>query len=214
MLSSQLTSKHNRSSPDQAGSFSRLLDDARRGESEALSLLYRQFFPAVFAYVRLRVPEAVAEDVTSEVFLKMVEGIHHLRTNDKSGFRSWLLQIARISAADYYRQRKKQPMYVPLEPTLLRKEDSSQTWIISTSRPETDPVGWIEAREEWDRVVKAINLLTEEQRQVLIGRLLLGYPVKTVARTIGKNANAVKALQFRALRSLKRLLSREASFER
>jgi RNA polymerase sigma-70 factor (ECF subfamily) len=55
-------------------------------------------------------------------------------------------------------------------------------------------------------VVDAINALTEEQRQVLVGRLLLGYNVETVAGLIGKKANAVKALQFRALHSLHRLL--------
>jgi RNA polymerase sigma-70 factor (ECF subfamily) len=183
-----------------------LLDDARRGESEALSVLYREFSPGVFAYITLRVPYGMAEDLTSEVFLKMVESIHHLRTSDEIGFIGWLLQIARISIANYYRQRKKQPMYVRFEPALLRKEDTSETWMIPANHPDTDPVLWTEAREEWDRVVKAINMLTEEQRQVLVGRLLLGYHVKTVARTIGKNANAVKALQFRALRSLKRLL--------
>jgi RNA polymerase sigma-70 factor (ECF subfamily) len=48
--------------------------------------------------------------------------------------------------------------------------------------------------------------LTEEQRQVLIGRLILGYDVATVAKMIGKKANAVKALQFRALQSLQRFL--------
>jgi RNA polymerase sigma-70 factor (ECF subfamily) len=55
-------------------------------------------------------------------------------------------------------------------------------------------------------VVKAINALTEDQRQVLVGRLILGYDVATVARMIGKKANAVKALQFRALQRLQRLL--------
>ncbi len=56
-------------------------------------------------------------------------------------------------------------------------------------------------------MVRAINMLTEEQRLVVISRLLLGYNVKTVAARIGKNANAVKALQFRALHSIRRQLS-------
>jgi len=64
----------------------------------------------------------------------------------------------------------------------------------------------METREEWQKVVQAINTLTEDQRQVLVGRLILGYDVATVAKMIGKKANAVKALQFRALKSLQRLL--------
>ena len=209
MFSYQPTSRSCDPYTDRLHSFKRLLDNARRGESEALSILYRQFLPRVFAYIRLRVPLESTEDLTSEVFLKMVEGIHHLRASDEAGFIGWLLQIARISIADFYRQRGKQPVYVRLEPALLEKEESRETWKIPASHPDTDPVRWTEAREEWDRVVKAINMLTEEQRQVLIGRLLLGYNVKTVACMIGKNANAVKALQFRALHSLRRSLSKE-----
>ncbi len=207
MLSSQLTSKRLATSTDRSDFFRCLLDDARRGESEALSLLYQQFLPGVFAYIKVRVPDGMTEDVTAEVFLKMVEGIRHLRTSDEAGFISWLFQIARISIADFYRQRRRHPVYVYLEPELLEKEDSRETEKIFPNHIDTDPVRWTEAREEWDRVVQAINMLTEEQRQVLISRLLLGYTVKTVAYRIGKNANAVKALQFRALHSIRRHLS-------
>src|SRR2546430_13418064 len=87
--------------------ISRQLDRARRGESEALSMLYRQFLPGVFGYIAARVPDrTTAEDLTSEVFLKMVEGISHLRATDEAGFVAWLLQIARITVAGYYRDRK------------------------------------------------------------------------------------------------------------
>ena len=60
-------------------------------------------------------------------------------------------------------------------------------------------------------MVQAINLLTEEQRQVLISRLILGYDVTTVARMVDKKPNAVKALQFRALQTLQRLLQRDTA---
>ncbi len=88
---------------DRVSAFARLLDAARRSESEALSTLYREFLPGVFGYIATRVPDrATAEDLTSEVFLKMVEGIGQLRTSDEAGFAAWILQIARISVAGYY----------------------------------------------------------------------------------------------------------------
>ncbi len=85
--------------------------------------------------------------------------------------------------------------------------------MIPDSNPNLDPVRSAEARDEWATVVKAINTLTEEQRQVLIGRLILGYDVATVARMLGKKANAVKALQFRALQRLQRVLGTQRSLE-
>ncbi len=62
-----------RTSPDQQSQemvFSRLLDQARRGEPGALSVLYRRFLAGVFGYIAARVPDRLtAEDLTSEVFL-------------------------------------------------------------------------------------------------------------------------------------------------
>lgn len=190
--------------------FEQQLEQARRGESDSLSALYRQFLPGVFGYIAARVPDRnTAEDLTSEVFLKMIEGISHLRANDEAGFAAWLLQIARIAVAGYYRKREHQPTIISLASTSFDEKEGEEAFAISIHHPESDPVRQAEARDEWSEVVKAINLLTEEQRQVIIGRLILGYDLTTVARMIGKKTNAVKALQFRGLKTLQRLLHRE-----
>ena len=199
---------------DQAHAFHHLLDCARRGDSEALSVLYRKFLSGVFGYIAARVPDrTTAEDLTSEVFLKVVESVGRLRAEDEAGFAAWLFQIARMTVAGYYRKREKQPPFVPLvEETYQEEEKESMDFL--ADHPDFDPVLSAEARDEWNTVVRAMNMLTEEQRQVLIGRLILGYDVATVAQIIGKNTNAVKALQFRALQSLHRLLGRRSLPER
>jgi len=183
-----------------------LLDRARQGDSEALSTLYQQFLPGIFGYVAMRVPDrATAEDLTSEVFLQMIAGIHNLKANDIAGFTAWLLRIARVTVAGYYRKRTQQLTLLPLtgeswEEMQMERQGASYGNLVS------DPAFSLEVREDWLEVVQAINMLTEEQRQVLVGRLILGYDVATMARIIGKKASAVKALQFRALKSLQRLL--------
>ncbi len=189
----------------------RLLDRARQGNAEALSALYHRFLPGIFGYIATRVPDrATAEDLTSDVFLQMVEGIHHLRAEDEAGFTAWLLRIARVTVAGYYRKREKQPAHLSL-PGQAWENTHAESLILLESHPEADPVQWTEAREDWQAVVQAINHLTEEQRQVLVGRLILGYDVATVAHMLGKKANAVKALQFRALQSLQRQLGKPRS---
>ena len=193
-----------------------LLDHARNGKSEALSTLYHHFLPGVFGYIASRTADrSTAEDLTSEVFLKMVEGIHQVKATNEAGFAAWLLQVARITVADYYRKREKQPTLVSLEATLWEDDGMShKSDLIAASDPTSDPVQWSEAREQWSNVAGAINMLTEEQRQVLISRLILGYDVATVAQILGKKVNAVKALQFRALQSLERLLAKRAQPEK
>jgi RNA polymerase sigma-70 factor (ECF subfamily) len=199
---------------DRAQAFHQLLDCARQGDSEALSVLYRKFLSGVFGYIAARVPDqTTAEDLTSEVFLKVVEGIARLRAADEAGFAAWLFQIARITVAGYYRKREKQPPFIPLVEETDREEEN-ESRVFLQDHPDSDPVLSAEVRDEWKAVVKAINTLTEEQRQVLIGRLILGYDVATVAQIIGKNSNAVKALQFRALQSLQRLLGKHSLPER
>lgn len=188
--------------------FERLLDRARQGDAEALSILYRQFLPGIFGYIAARVPDrATAEDLTADVFLQMVEGIYALKASDKVGFTAWLLRIARITVAGYYRKREKQPVHFAW-PDEDREDTQVESQALLENLPPSDPAYLTEAREDWQEVVQAINKLTEEQRQVLISRLILGYDVATVAQMIGKKVNAVKALQFRALQSLQRLLGK------
>src|SRR5258707_11667598 len=192
------------------GAMSYLLDQARQGEAEALSALYRRFLPGIFGYIAARVPDrATAEDLTLEVFLTMVEGISKLRASDEAGFAGWLLQIARLTVAAYYRKREHLPALVSLDPGDQEEAASGNSEALVRVYLGMGPAEIVEAQDEWNTVVNAINALTEEQRQVLVGRLILGYDVATVARMIGKKPNAVKALQFRALHSLQRILGKQ-----
>lgn len=188
-----------------------LLDRARKGESEALSILYRRFLPGIFGYIAARTPDrTIAEDLTSEVFLAMVENIHQLKAREEAGFTAWLLQIARVTVAGYYRKQEKQPVHASLQ---ARENEQEEQLMLPATDPYSDPAYRAEMRDEWQTVAQAINALTEEQRQVLVGRLILGYDIATVARMVGKKANAVKALQFRALNSLHRLLGKQDRVE-
>jgi RNA polymerase sigma-70 factor, ECF subfamily len=71
---------------------------------------------------------ATAEDLTSEVFVQVVEGISHLRASDEAGVAAWMLQIARVTVAGYYRKRERQPTLVSLEPRLWEEEPSGETY--------------------------------------------------------------------------------------
>ncbi|GHO48852.1 RNA polymerase sigma factor [Ktedonospora formicarum] len=200
------TGKDSTVQEDSPQSFQEILKQARQGESEGLSLLYRRFLPGIFGYIAARVPDrATAEDLTSDVFLAMVEGIERQRYDEEVRFTAWLFRIARITVATYYRKHEKQHPTVPLDGTALGGEYAAIE-SIPDEQIEADPMRWAEERDEWKSVVHAMNQLTEEQRQVLVGRFLLGYDIATVAKIIGKKANAVKALQFRALKNLQRIL--------
>src|SRR5215472_27036 len=101
----------------QLPAFEHTLAQAKKGEAEGITALYRHFLPGVFGYIAVRVPDrSLAEDLTSEVFLKMVEGIEKVRTHEEAGIAAWLFQVARFTIAGHYRQQEKQPDFVALEP--------------------------------------------------------------------------------------------------
>ncbi len=205
----QASTSSNADLPLHAPAFAERLEHAKRGDAEALSALYRQFLPRVFGAIAAHVPDrATAEDLTSDVFLKMVEGIRQVRTSGEAGFAAWIFQIARLTIASYYRKLQRQPSLLPMDASLWEQDEHHERYQFLASASDVDPAHLAEARDEWSTVVRAIHALTEEQRQVLVARLIFGYDIATVAQMVGKTANAVKALEFRALRSLRSKLTR------
>jgi RNA polymerase sigma-70 factor, ECF subfamily len=177
--------------------LSSVLERARHLDGHALGLLYECYLPTVYRYIYLRVNDThTAEDLTSEVFFSVVSHIQQLHAHDEIAFVAWLLRIARNAVLAHYRTMRAQPA------TELMAEDT-----LTTSAEEGDPLTVITAREDWAEVVAALNALTEDQRSVVLYRCLLGYSTEEVARLLEKRPGAVRALQFRALAALARLLN-------
>jgi RNA polymerase sigma-70 factor (ECF subfamily) len=179
--------------------FSAILDRARALDGQALGMLYERYLPVVYRYVFLRVGDVhLAEDVTSDVFFTMVEHIEQLRAADELAFAAWILRIARNTVAAHYRRVRTQPLLI---------EQSAMTDLtVAGSAEAGDPLAVITSREDWSEVVDALHHLTKEQRNVVIYRCLLGYSTEEVGELLRKQPGTIRALQFRALASLTRLL--------
>ena len=179
--------------------FSDVLEGAQAGEDWEIGVLYHRYLPVVYRYILARVADVpTAEDLTSETFMAMMRGIRATRAEDELGFAAWLLGIARNQILMHFRKRKVHPE-VALEP---------QWWGESQSvAEEDDPLLVLMAREAWSETVAALNQLTREQREVVLLRCVLGYPTDDVARLMHRQTGTIRALQFRALASLTRLLN-------
>jgi RNA polymerase sigma-70 factor (ECF subfamily) len=163
-------------------------------------MLYRRFLPVVYRFLLARVDDVpLTEDLTSETFFAVMGGIADVRAKDELGFATWVLGIARNKLSQHFR-RLKGRREIPM--TLAEGAEPP------TTAEEDDPLLVITARESWAEVVAALNLLTPEQRTVLLHRCILGRSTEDVARMMGKPANAIYGLQFRALASLARHLEK------
>ncbi len=178
--------------------FGPTLQRARQLDQTAISMLYRRFLPVVYQYALAHVGAAPqAEDVTSETFYAMVDGIASTRAQDESSFTAWLLGIARYKVTHYYRTLRTRA-----ETSLTLTEDAHPLAVAE----EADPQTVVAMRERWSEIVDTLRLLTEEQRTVVVYRCALGYSTAEVAEMLGKPENAVRGLQFRGLAALTRHL--------
>lgn len=179
--------------------FATLLERARALDNAALGALYTRYLPVVYRAVLARMGDVhLAEDLTADTFMVMVDSIERVRTQDELGFVAWLLGIARNKMSEYYRRQSTRPM--PRGDILPQDEPRA-------FGEEDDPLGVVLARERWAEVTAALERLTDEQRTVLLYRCVLGYATPEVARMMGREPGAVRALQFRALAALARLLA-------
>ncbi len=159
--------------------------------------LYRIYAPQVLRYVAARVtgPEE-AQDLTNTVFEKAFAAIGRYRPSPAQ-FSTWLYTIAQNTIIDYYRKRR-----LPLV-------DDAETELSAVADPGEEPETALLADERRDILYEAVMRLSPEQRMVVGCRFYFDLPVHEVAQMMGKTEGAVKALQFRALDHLRRVLAPE-----
>src|SRR5688500_18290688 len=94
----------------------RLVQRAKQGNAEAVAALYRMFVQPIYRYILYRVPTAEdAEDLTAEVFLKMVKGLPMYQQTG-APFEAWLYRIAAARIIDFRRRANHRPQ-ISLEDT-------------------------------------------------------------------------------------------------
>ncbi len=169
-----------------------LVERARRYEHQALAGLCELYYRDVYSYIYYRVSNVQdAEDLTDDVFLKVVEAIRSCRAREEKSFLAWLFRIARNSVVDHHRRRAVRD-HLPLD----------EKYLPGHAGPEAP----VETKLTQERLQQAIPKLTDDQQQVIILRFIEGLSHAETARILGKSEGAIKSLQRRGLVSLRRIL--------
>lgn len=168
-----------------------LVDAARAGGGWAFGRLWSELSPTVHAYVRARGARD-PDDVTSEVFLAAFTRIAGF-DGDGRAFRSWLFTIAHHKSVDAVRRRRD---HLEIDDADGRPVDSAEDAALSR-------LGSAAALARLDE-------LTEDQRAVLLLRVVADLSLEETAAALGKPVGAVKSLQHRALGTLRRGLATES----
>jgi RNA polymerase sigma-70 factor, ECF subfamily len=184
------------SSEDSEADRSRLIalvELARGGDSEAFGQLYDHYQPSVYRFVYYRTrSQALAEDLTSETFLRALRNMSGFRWQGKD-FGAWLMTIARNLCADHFKAGRTR---------LEQTTDDMAAHDDATESPENAVLAGLTNRVLLD----GLRQLSDEQRDCLIMRFLQGLSIAETAEILGRSEGAVKQLQLRGVRNLAKLV--------
>jgi RNA polymerase sigma-70 factor (ECF subfamily) len=170
-----------------------LIRRAQGGNVNAVGELYDRHHTRIFKYVWSQVrDEHLAEDLTGEVFVRMVTGLPNYRLQ-KVPFQAWLYRIAHNLTVDHYRKASRRER-VPLYHAEGQRDE------------ENDPASIVERQLSVERVQRALDELDPTQGEVVVLRFLVGLSLREVALTLDKTVGAVKSLQYRGLVALRAAL--------
>jgi RNA polymerase sigma-70 factor, ECF subfamily len=171
-----------------------LMERLKAHDRTALDQVYALHADGVYRYALYQLGDwSAAEDVVSEVFLRLLKSIDHYEYRGVP-LRAYLFRIARNLAVD---QQRKLGRLTALESVPEQRAHSANPAVLA------------EQQLGWDELRTTMQHLTEEQRQVLLLRFVEGMDCRQVAQVIGRSEASVKALQHRALGSMRRILERQ-----
>ncbi|MFD7069934.1 ECF subfamily RNA polymerase sigma factor, BldN family [Streptomyces sp. NPDC059913] len=174
-----------------------LVERAQAGEADAFGRLYDQYSDTVYRYIYYRVGgKATAEDLTSETFLRALRRISTFTWQGRD-FGAWLVTIARNLVADHFKSSR-----FRLEVTTGEMLDANEV--------ERSPEDSVLESLSNAALLQAVRRLNPQQQECVTLRFLQGLSVAETARVMGKNEGAIKTLQYRAVRTLARLLPDDA----
>lgn len=178
---------------DESDAF--LVARAIRRDREAFSRLYDRYFDRIYRFIRLRVNnQADAEDLASGVFFNAWRSIDRFAPKHDGSFLAWLYTLAHHAMVDRYR----------------REHDVISLDALGAYHPDETtqgPEGDLESRLTIMALQQALNLLTYEQRVVVLLRFIEGLTARQVGDIMGKHEGTVRGMQFRAIEAIRRALN-------
>ena len=167
---------------------------ARAGDAQGFTDIYNALAGSVTRFAHSRSADD-PEGITNEVFLAAFNNLAEF-TGDDDDLRGWIFTIARNKLIDDARRRSRRPAIAAVEPAVEPAIDLTDHTVANVERASgTD---WVRSQ---------LDVLTDDQRDVLILRLVNGLTIPEIAETLGQSVGAIKALQRRGLRQLEKKLS-------
>lgn len=160
-----------------------VLAKARKLDEQVMAELYEHYHPKILKFIYYRVGPDKAEDLTSDVFIKVLRSI----AKQNGNFDAWLYKIARNVIIDKARYANSRPEVELNQEYAEHIEDAKNVHLR------------IDAELDIQQALIKVN---DEQREFLTLKFIQGLNNKEISAITGKSVGALRIMQFRALKAL------------
>ncbi|MCL2332545.1 MAG: sigma-70 family RNA polymerase sigma factor [Actinomycetia bacterium] len=183
-----------------------LVRKAQEGQQDAITDLYKLYYPPIYHYVRKRLGrDDSAADVTQEIFMQVMLKIKDVR--DPKAFQSWLYRLAstqcRLHQERALRRRQEEAVYSLDDMIWGEGGNSPHAFDAGLVSAECDPVEEEIASEQREELLAHIKALSAAQKDVLIFHYYLGFSTDEIAGIISVSSAAVRKRLHDARRALR-----------
>jgi RNA polymerase sigma-70 factor (ECF subfamily) len=165
-----------------------IMEAVKSGDLQQASVLFERYNKRIFNFLaRLTMNREVAEDLTQNVFLRMIKYRSSFKTGNK--FQSWIYQIARNAFSDHYHLHKnKFNAFVEVDKMGETVADSEESW----------------EQEEREKILhKSMELLTVDQRELVVLTRFQQVKYEEVAMMMDTTVSNIKIRVHRAIQKLR-----------
>jgi RNA polymerase sigma-70 factor (ECF subfamily) len=169
-----------------------LLEKVKDGNARAFEALVVRHSRAVYGLAfHLLGSQALAEEMSQETWMKVMKASENYESRGTA--RAWIVSICRNLCLDELR-KKSWSSETGDEPADIADESN------------LSPDAWIQSEQEKAHLQKALAIIPERQRTVLV-LLMTDMSLEEIARELSMNVNATKALLFRARESVRNVFA-------
>src|SRR5688572_8730431 len=180
-----------------------LMRRAQNGDRQAFSIVYERYNAAVLSYLyRMLGNVEDVESIGQEVFLRAFRFAPTYRYPEKLS--TWLFTITRNLAINNARRRKRSPVRNVTELNLEGVEVSSDPYQVATRATDN-----IETQEEITRVLKALEDLPTDQKEVIVLGVFQDLSYAQMEAITGTKAVTLRSRMFHGLRKLAKMVGAE-----
>jgi RNA polymerase sigma-70 factor (ECF subfamily) len=182
-------------------------------DGQAFSDLITCIVPKLCSYLssNFKLPEEDGEEIATDTMLKVNKAIEKFNPQGGAKLSTWIFRIATNTAIDFVRRQKKQPenplMRVPLDDTISKEvaKKTADQWFrdeaASTSIQKNGN------QDQIERMKRALNSLSEQDRSLLIMRLSMEY--EEIAAVENTSVPTLRTRYSRAFDRLRHELNKE-----